>query len=280
MKLLILIFVFVSQLAFAAKSKMAIMGDAGLTGPELNRLQNSIYAEKVTSLILPGDNLYLGRYTWTWNQWKRLGFKFDVVAIGNHHGGYHKEINYFEMPGEYYSTVKNGARFLVLNSDNQNNVAEQITWLRKQLAEANEKLIFLVFHHPSFDVGAEHSWRDKEAFQLQMRQIFKDYKTKISALLLGHEHISSFLMFGSLPVILAGAGREVLKSRPVSYEDQGFQIKTLYLAPMTQHWAQLEISENASEAWVHHIRVSDQYRSCSAFLKGGEITLAKNCAAN
>ena len=151
-KSILILFVFLTQVAFATTInndyfRMAVMGDAGLTGPDLDNLRSSIASEKINSLILPGDNLYFGRYNWTWDQWKQQGFNFDVVAIGNHHGGYDKEISYFKMPGEYFAVVKNKARFLVLNSDNQDNVDQQISWLRNELANATEKLIFLVFHH-------------------------------------------------------------------------------------------------------------------------------------
>jgi predicted phosphodiesterase len=282
LKLILVVLVSISQVVYGGisageYSKMAIMGDAGLTGPDLEKLQDSIAREQITSLVLPGDNLYFGRYDWTWDNWKKMGFKFDVVAIGNHNGGYEKEIGYFNMPGEYYSVVKNRARFLVLNSDNQENVDRQISWVRNELADAKEKLIFLVFHHPSFNTGGGHDWHGKEIFQKQMHQIYRDFGKKISAVIVGHEHISTFVTFDSLPVIVAGSGREVKKSSAVSYEDEGMKIQTLFLAPRQQHWADLEISANGTEAWVHFIRVSDQNRTCSAYLKDGTISLAQNC---
>jgi hypothetical protein len=110
-----------------------------------------------------------------------------------------------------------------------------------------------------------------------MRQILNDYQGKISALILGHAHISAFMTFGSVPVIVAGAGREVLKARPVSYQDQGVQVQTLYLAPREQHWAELEISRDAQEADFHFVRVSDRHRTCSAHLARGQLRLEDNC---
>lgn len=281
-KLTLTIALLLASVSFAGQTynspnKMAIMGDAGLIGPALDNLRVSILKENIRSLILPGDNLYFGRYDWTWDEWKKSGFNFDVVAIGNHNGGYQKEISYFKMPGEYFAVVKNNARFLVLNSDNQGNVDQQFSWLEAELTAAKEKLIFLVFHHPSFNTGGGHDWRGKEQFQRRMHQIYRDYAGKITAILVGHEHISTFVSFGGLPVVVAGSGREVKNAVPVSNEEEGFNIQTLYLAPKQQHWAELEISEDGSEAWVHFIRVADQHRSCSAFLKTGSIKLADNC---
>ncbi len=256
---------------------MGIIGDAGLVSPQLTNLKESITAENITSLVLPGDNLYWGTYGGTWNQWKRAGFKFDVVAIGNHHGGYQKEMSYFGMPAEYYSTVKHGARFIVLNSDNAVTVDQQFEWLEYEIAQAKEKLVFLVYHHPTFDTGTKHSWRVKERFQLRMRPFLRAHKSKITAVLVGHEHIATFLTYSSIPVVVAGSGREANKATVVNYQEDGFDIKTKFLAPQTLHWAALEILDGAEDAWIHFIRVSDQRRVCSAYFKDGTMNLSRNC---
>ena len=258
---------------------MAIIGDAGLTGPDLDHLRDSIQAEKINSLILTGDNLYFGSYAWTWDNWKRSGFKFDVVTIGNHHKGYENEIKYFGMGGEYYSVIKNGARFIVLNSDNQSNLDAQFSWLQLELNKATESLIFLVYHHPTFSSGSDDNWKQREQFQLRMREVFKSgLAKKISAVLLGHAHISAIFNFGSIPAIVSGSGREVLKANAVYYTENEVQVKTRYLAPQAQHWAALKISDNAQEAQIQFIRVSDQLITCSAIISHGEITLEANCS--
>lgn len=259
---------------------MAIIGDAGLSGDDLNALEGSLSKEKVSSLILPGDNLYFGTYNLTWGMWKRRGFKFDVVALGNHHKGYQNEMNYFAMPGEFYSVVKNGARFIVLNSDNENNLDEQFDWLQTEIHKAKENLIFLVYHHPTFSSGSDDSWTQKEHFQKRMREFFKSNGQKISAVLLGHAHISAAMNFGSIPAIVSGSGREVLKAKRVSYFEDNMQIQTVFLAPRTQHWAKLEISADAKLATIHFVRVADQYMSCTIHIGHGAMTLDQSCAAN
>ena len=274
-RFIIVLFLF-AQSAWSSQW-MAIMGDAGLVGPELSALSDSITTEGITSLILPGDNLYVGTYKGTWNQWKRSGFKFDVVAIGNHNGGYQKEINYFAMPGEYYSVEKNGARFLVLNSDNTQNVEQQFAWLEQEINQVKESLVFLVYHHPTFNSGTGHNWRVKENFQLHMRTFLKNHKKKITALLLGHEHISSFLSFGDIPAVVVGASCDTDKSSPVSYVEEGFEVNTRFLAPRTHHWAALEILDGAKEANIHFIRIHDQKKVCSAHFQSGRMELESNC---
>jgi len=275
LKVFFVLLLFVTLNVFA--NPLAIMGDAGEAGADLNALKRSVMREGITSIIMPGDNLYSGTYASVWNDWKKSGLNFDIVAIGNHNDGYENEIAYFNMPAEYYSVKKDGARFIVLNSDNEENVAEQFAWFKKEIAEANESLIFIMYHHPSFTIAKSHKWTDKKSFQLQMRQILKQHSAKISALILGHDHMSEFMYFGATPVIVAGSGREVRKEKSVSYMEDGFLIETKFMASRTQHWALMEIEPGATEARVHFVRVSDQKRVCSAIFKNAEMTLAGEC---
>jgi hypothetical protein len=249
-----------------AVSSMAIMGDAGQAGASLNRLRSSVAKAKVQSIIMPGDNLYFGTYPATWNIWKEQGFKFDVVAIGNHNQSYAEEVRYFSLPGEYYTTVKNGARFFVLNSDNTRNVEEQFKWLNEQIVNVTEKMTFLVFHHPTFTLTSLHSWKEKRNFQLHMREFLRLHGQKISALLLGHDHVSTLVDFGDIPAIVAGSGREVRSASPVDFSEEGFRVKTRHLAEQTQHWVRLDIDDASEEAWIHFVRVSDGKMTCSIHL--------------
>ncbi len=265
----------VSIQAFA--NPIAIMGDSGQAGSEMNALKESVLKEQVSSILMPGDNLYKGTYASVWNGWKKSGLNFDIVAIGNHNGGYKNEIEYFNMPAEYYSVKKDGARFIVLNSDNERNVTEQMTWLKNELDEASENLIFIVLHHPSFTISKSHKWTEKKSFQLQMRQVLKQCSSKISALILGHDHMSEFMYFGTTPVIVAGSGREVRNEQPVSFTEDGFLVETQYMAPRVQHWALMEIESGATEARVTFIRVSDNKKVCGALFKKSEMKLDEIC---
>ena len=229
---------------------------------------------------MPGDNLYSGTYESVWNNWKNSGFKFDITAIGNHNSGYEKEVKYFGMPSQYYSVVKEGARFFVLNSDNLANVTEQFNWLKKEFNAATENLIFLVYHHPTFSISKSHTWNEKKSFQLQMREFLKLNHERITALLLGHDHMSEFLDFGPVPVVIAGSGREVRNEGPISFSEDGFKIETRYLAPQTAHWGLLEIQPGAKEAVIHFIRVSDQKRSCSARFRNSDMILEGECRSS
>jgi hypothetical protein len=272
---LVVFFCLFSSISFA--TGMAIMGDAGKAGKALNNLKASLLKENVTSVIMPGDNLYSGTYDSVWNDWKKRGINFDVVAIGNHNDGYAAEIKYFQMPGEFYSVVKQGARFIVLNSDNTLNVSAQFTWLRKEMTRIKESLIFITYHHPTFTISKSHTWTEKREFQLQMRDFLNQYHNRITALFLGHDHVSEFLNFGPVPVVVSGAGREADKPKAVSFKEDGFQVETKYLTPGSQHWGLLEILPGAKEAVVNFIRVSDQKRVCAARFRNSEMILEGEC---
>lgn len=265
------------SLASIATTRMAIIGDSGDAGPAMDQLQNSILAANIKSLILPGDNLYSGTYESTWDNWKRTGLLFDVVAIGNHHDGYDNEVRYFSMPGEYYSKVIDGARFIVLNSDNQSNVAEQMSWLSAELAAATERLIFLVYHHPSYTLHPSHQWTERRAFQIEMRKFLKQYSSKITAVLVGHDHISTFVEFGKVPVIVAGAGRRARPATAVDYIEDGTRILSRFVSRDFTAWAKLEYSPSDSTAKVTFIRVRDQKEICTAFVAAEKFELDPSC---
>lgn len=260
-------------------NRFALIGDCGRPGITNDELRASVSQKKIRSLVLPGDNLYESTYAHTWDPWKLAGFLFDAVAIGNHNGGYAEEVAYFNMPGEYYSKVINGVRFIVLNSDNPWNVVSQMTWLNNALTNTQQSLTFLVYHHPTFPISDDHVWFEKPWFQLEMRQIFKDYQSKISAVVIGHDHISSFVDFGPIPAIVAGSGRSTRKTDPVSYKQDGFQIQTRYIESEKRHWGLLEIAADKKSATVDFIGVESQKSSCRGKLLNGKMLLDKNCAA-
>jgi hypothetical protein len=79
--------------------------------------------------------------------------------------------------------------------------------------------------------------------------------------------------------VIAGSGREVRHAERIAYEDDGFRVQSRFLAPQTQHWVALEISDGAQEAWVHFIRVKDQKKVCSARLGAGKLELDASCDA-
>jgi len=274
---IILIISLFAALTFAQAFQMAVVGDAGKSGHEMDALKESLLQAGQKVLIMPGDNLYKGSYESVWNSWKRDGFQFPIVAIGNHNDGYDQEVKYFGMPGEFYTKSSQGVRFFVLNSDNEDTVSEQFRWLENQFQKAQEKHIFLVYHHPTFTVTEGHHWKQKQRFQMKMRQFLKANGSRITALLLGHDHISTFVQFGPVVAMIAGSGRSARSTEPVHYVEDGFQIKTLYLAPESQHWGLLHFESVSDKIRAGFYSISRRKMTCVIELGKGRLRMAPGC---
>ncbi|MCX6128512.1 MAG: metallophosphoesterase [Proteobacteria bacterium] len=243
--------------AKALTKTFAIIGDAGKVTSNAQSVQASIRRAGVKSLVLPGDNLYSSTYEKVWNSWSDMDF--SVVAIGNHNDGYQNEIDYFNMPAEYYSkTFEGGLRFLVLNSDNTTNVASQMKWLDSELQkEAN--MTFLVWHHPTYTLTSFHNWEEKYQFQTAARNLIHKYSDKITALILGHDHIAAYYCANKIPLIVSGAVQETRYPETKNYkaEDNVQVIPQWVYPPNTPTWARLDIDTDALTVNVSFIRASD-----------------------
>lgn len=264
---------FLSITTFAEELKFAVMGDAGKWNSNTQMLLNSMTKMNIKQLIMPGDNLYKGTYEQQWNPWKKAGFTFDIVAIGNHNESYAKEIKFFEMPGEFFAKeYANGdLLYLILNSDNTKNVDQQMTWLKAQLENSRAQQIYLVYHHPSFTV-AMHKWTEKKAFQLKLRQVVRTYREKVTALIVGHDHIASLMHFYNLPVIISGSTQSPRNETPVNNVQQGIPVTTAIHLDSEPYWimqnaASTVLAADTSEFFF--IRGKDSKIICKALIKTG-----------
>jgi len=269
--------------AFALVATFGILGDAGhAPKAETRAVQASMQRAGVSHLILPGDNLYgTSTYAAVWGPWKAAGFSFDLVAAGNHTGGYAQEMRFFGMPGEYYSQtlVGGAARFIVLNSDNTRNIQQQMTFLEHELSIAREPFVFLVYHHPTYTLSGYHAWTEKREFQLALREKLRRYRSKITALIVGHDHLAMLAHFGDLPVVLAGAPVATRTDRGLNYTDpDGTRIATSWFFDGNKNWSRLTIDSQTSRAQVDFVRVLDGTVLCSVQLVTGQAaTRGPNC---
>jgi len=252
-------------------SKYAVIGDAGEWTYETETTLKSILQDGTKKLILPGDNLYVGTYASQWQEWLKHDFKFVATAIGNHNGGYKEEMKFFGMPSEYYTTLLNErTRVIVLNSDNTKTSKVQAEFLDTTLAEAEEGFIFLVYHHPTYSVSHLHDWTEKKSFQLAIRPILKKHRAKITALLLGHDHLAMMGHFDDLPFFVSGAVHEARNDRPVNNIQQGVQVSTDWYFDLKPHWLKLDIDKGEDEAKLTFIRSSDSRTGCVATIVTGQ----------
>ncbi len=221
---------------------------------------------------MAGDNLYNSSYNTVWTDWIKSGFSFDVTAIGNHNDGYKNEMAFFKMPGEYFSKVfENHVRFIVLNSDNKKNVNEQMSFLEQELLTAKEKMIFLVYHHPSYTLSHFHKWEEKRDFQLAIRPLLIKYRSRITAVLAGHDHLAMIAEFGDLPIIISGAVQEVRSDIAVADSSQdGVRIKTDWYFDGKPYWTQMKFDTNFNSVAMDFIRATDDQVTCTVYVETGK----------
>ena len=264
-----------------ANDSFAIIGDAGVWNRSAQKVRNSILKSSIRSLVIPGDNLYdeSENYASVWKHWSGKGFKFDVVAIGNHNNGYQNEMNYFAMPSENYSKKVGSTRFIVLNSDNQNNLSSVKGWLDKTLKEVSEKTIFIVMHHPPVDITRRHVWTDKEQFHRVIFPIIQKYRHKLTALIVGHDHIASLHTIDGLPMIVSGAVFQPIPTVPFNYvsQERGLFVQTRWLFQKAAYWVRLDVDPANGNVWVNYVNVDDDRVDCSALISGKRLLLKTNC---
>lgn len=273
--------------ASALKYEYAVMGDAGEWNNDTRSVFYSLLRKNVKTLVMPGDNLYSWpwspkTYQEVWNPWRLENFDFFAVGIGNHHGGYDAEVAYFEMPAEYYSkTVNNFVQFIVLNSDNESNARQQAKFLEDTLAQTTTPYTFLVYHHPTYTVSPFHWAQEKIKFQKEIRPIIQKYRNKITALLVGHDHVSLVAHFNDLPVVLSGSTHEQRPHLPLNYTQDGITVTTNWHNAKSALWAYLAVDESSSEARIDFIKgTTDQYM-CSLTIKTGQAAkFMSNCFTN
>ena len=262
----------------------AIIGDAGRWNANTKSVQKSISDDGIRNLILPGDNLYDERkqtssYADIWSHWP--GFNFEVVAIGNHYKSYSEEEQYFKMPGEYFSkVVDKDIRFEVLNSDDDDKGQEQADWLDRDLKHASEKFIFLVYHHPTYNVCIYHKWQQKEKFQTALRTVIWKNRDKITGIIVGHEHVAALLTFNDLPVIVSGAAMETIPYIADDYSEGEVHVKTQWNYEKVPYWTRLDLNTGTAEATVSFVRAKDSHVSCTAKISGKNLELGDNCKSS
>ncbi|MBS1959477.1 MAG: metallophosphoesterase [Bdellovibrionales bacterium] len=258
----------------------AIIGDAGDWNKSAQLVQRSIIQGKVQNLVLPGDNLYVPdkSYSEVWSNWSKLGFKFSVVAIGNHNKGYDQEMKYFKMPSEYFSKHDGTVRFVVLNSDNENTAGAQGRFLDQELRTAKERFIFVVYHHPSFTLSG-HGWQEKQKFQNAVRPLLIKYQNKITAIINGHDHVDELAELNDrLPMIISGAVFETLKAKPVNYMDGSVHVKTRWVFDGGYYWTRLDLNSETGEAWINYVSASLNRVTCSVRIAPRPLLMRENCS--
>jgi len=266
--------------AAAAVWSFAVVGDAGVFNHRVQKVQASILRSGIKHLILAGDNLYKAGedYETAWSSWKNQNFLFDVVTIGNHHGGYREEMSYFQMPGEYGAVVRGDIRFLVLNSDNEETAVEQAAWLEQQLEDATEKVIYIVYHHPNAIHHYYHHFNRKPKFDAAVVPVLFRYRQKISGLIGAHVHLALMAEYNDLPVIVSGATHDIRWGLPRHQKEELFEMQTHWFFDYQPYWVRLDIDDETAETTVSFVRAHDDKVSYQARIQNGQRFIPLTCS--
>ena len=184
--------------------RFAVIGDSGRGDQAQNEVAQQMVAwrEKFDYdlVVMVGDNIYdrhtpedyAAKFERPYKPLLDAGVKFQA-AIGNHDDS--GQINYdkFNMGGQRYYTFRRsdqplgpitggGVRFFALDSRSFD--PEQLTWLRKELADTNSKWKIVYFHHPIYTSGRYQNGARTLRSVLEPLLVEGDVDVVIS----GHEH--------------------------------------------------------------------------------------------
>ncbi len=268
-----------SGTAEAKNRAYAVFGDGGDWNAKTQQVEKSIRGQGIFHAILVGDNLYQGTYAAAWDPWFRAGFRFPVVALGNHTAGYEEEMRFFDMPAEAYTTyLGRGIAAIVLNSDNVATARRQAKFLERELRSLDAQSIFVIFHHPSLSVTANHPWTERREFHEAVRPVLYRYRKRISAVLSGHDHVAAAFSFGDLPVIVSGAIKDTMKYRPMNGRQEGIQVKTEWAYRGRPTWAKLVVADHSDKSTIEFVEAEGSRTLCRVRIKTGEwLFLEDSC---
>lgn len=252
----------------------------GLTDTGL-KVRDSIIQSGMKNLVMAGDMNGDPSLHWSdiWNSWLQAGLYFDVVALGNHRNGtYEDEVKWFGLPGEFYATVRGDIRFLVLNSDNVATADQQAAWFADQLRFAREKMIIVMFHHSPYTISKKHRWEERREFHLRIRPLLEQFKQRISAILVGHDHFQAIYQMGGIPVIISSATAYPKVDHPARYRDGNVEIQTAWLYRGGIGWARVDANASTGEIVVNFVDAERNAIRCSTSILNHTVRLAQSCS--
>jgi hypothetical protein len=257
-----------------------VFGDGGAFTREAESVLESMSSEGIRDLVLLGDNAYPGwEYEAAWGPWLAAGFRFPVVALGNHHNGYENEMAFFKLRYEYYSKeLAPGVLAVVLNSDNENTAEEQAAYLEEVFETSDAESIFVLFHHPMLSLTKNHPWTERARFHQAVRPVIQRYRHRVSAVLNGHDHLAGAFSFDSLPVLVSGAVKEVMAYDPVYGKQESIEVKTEWAYRPRPTWLRLSVVPFSTDSRIDFVDAGTSRPSCTIQIRTGEwLYLEENC---
>ena len=260
-----------------------VIGDAGYWNIHSKSVRDSMIKSDVKSLIMPGDNLYNTSldYIDVWSPWLRKGFKFSVVSLGNHYSSIQEELDFFQMPNNYFYKDIGNVRFIILDSETLTKLDDQRNFLNEALASSDKNFNVVVYHHPMATISYRHGWKEREAFHLKISPVLKKWSAKINLIINGHDHIASLFTYDELPVLVSGAVFETRPAPAFSYQrDSGEFVHTSWVNSEGFYWIRLDFDVESNWIWINFVRTDKEEVSCSILLKDKNIYRKRNCFNN
>ncbi len=163
-------------------------------------------APRARFVVHAGDLVNVGESDDQWGEWFGAGSWLNamvpqVPAAGNHeYGRLDRDAprqlaplwrHQFALPEDgpeglaetVYSFDFQGARIIVLNSQEDTRLAEQATWLEARLKDNKNRWTIVVFHHPVFSLAPD---RDNPQIRAAWKPLFDKYD--VDLVLQGHDH--------------------------------------------------------------------------------------------
>ncbi len=192
---------------------IVIYGDSQHNPEVQQRLVQTILSFKPTIVFRVGDIVDNGHDHKLWKAFTDIhGPLLDTTeyfpALGNHE--YDSPLYFEHFPNiqnrRWYSVDRMGVHFVVLDSNSRLDLeSEQYKWLTLDLQDAEDTInfIILLFHHPLFDVGANHVSDEKQLKPLLLPLI---EKYGVSAVFSGHSHNYQRFEYEGVNFIVTGGG--------------------------------------------------------------------------
>ena len=258
-----------------------LLGDSGWPSRDTVNVRRSLLRSRVQRLIMPGDNLYfplVTTYESAWGPWRDQGFEFPIVALGNHFLSYEAEMTYFGMPAEYYSHVEGSSLFIVLNSDNETTIEQQARFLRAELDASLSQFVFIVYHHPPVTISRRHDWREKEEFHNVIRPIIERYRDKVTAIIVGHDHVAGVYELNGIPMIVSGGAVEALPTGTARLRQGSVKVETRWVYQGKPTWTRMDVVPDQNEVWINFLEIGRERVTCSALITTRPVRLRSNCS--
>ncbi|MBD2138259.1 metallophosphoesterase [Anabaena sp. FACHB-1237] len=199
-------------------------------------------------VVLAGDNIYnngemskiVEVFERPYQPLLKKGVKF-YACLGNHdirteNGDPQVKYPSFNMTGRYYTFTRNQVQFFALDTNNNADWKNQLSWLNKELSLSKARWKVVFGHHPIYSSG---QYGTNNNFVKMFTPLFKKYKVQLY--INGHEHnYERTNNINGTTYVICGAGAG---NRPVGRSEwTGYSTSNLSFAAYDVYADRIEIS--------------------------------------